>query len=266
MTHDPHAGLKAAQKEAWATFSPTAVFTLQPAANLVRFAGITVGERVLDVGCGTGVAALTAAEQGAIVTGLDLSPVLIEEARRHAEVGGTKVEFHEGDAEHLPFADASFDVVVSQFGHMFAPRPDVTTAEMLRVLRPGGRIAFATWPPEYYMGSMFDLLNRYAPPPAGVPSQSQWGVPAIIRQRLGPAVEGIEFGTGDMFSATLSPRHFLARLEATSPPMRKVLAQLAGDAAAVARFRTEMLDLIRPWFRDNAVKQSYLMTRARKHP
>lgn len=264
MTNDPHAALKSAQKEAWATFSPTAIFTLQPAAALVRFAGIAAGQDVLDVGCGTGVVALTAAEQGARVTGIDLSPVLVEEARGHATHSRIPPVFHEGDAEHLPYADASFDVVVSQFGHMFAPRPMVAAREMLRVLKPGGRIAFSTWPPEYYMGSMFDLLHRLAPPPAGVPSPSEWGVPANIRELLGPSVERLEFGTGDMFSATLGVRHFLARLEATSPPMRKVLARLQGDAEGIANFRGQMEALIAPWFRDNAVKQSYLMTRGVK--
>ena len=264
--HDPFAAMKAAQREAWASFSPTAIFTTEPAAKLVAFAGIERGERVLDVGCGTGVVAITAALRGASVEGFDLSPDLLDEARRNAAVcePSHSVAFHEGDCEALPFADASFDVVVSQFGHMFAPRPEVAIAEMLRVLKPGGRVAFSTWQPELLMGRMFDLFARVSPPPAGAALPSSWGVPQIVRERLSSRVVDVTFGSGEMRTPTLSPAQFCARMEATSPPLKKALAALAGDPAAAARLRDELRSIVACYFRDNCITQTFLMTRAKK--
>src|SRR6185437_12640190 len=155
---DPFVGFKAVQREAWALFAPLEAVTMVPAAKLVKFAGITAGQRVLDVACGTGVVTVTAARRGASASGLDLSPVLLERARRNAEIAGVTIDFTEGDVEALPYADASFDVVTSQFGHIFAPRPAIAIGEMLRVLKPGGTIAFNTWPPELFVGKQIDLL------------------------------------------------------------------------------------------------------------
>ncbi len=147
MIQDPLAQFKQRQREMWASFGPTALFTTPVAGHVVRFADIAAGETVLDVGTGTGVLALTAARRGAKVTRLDLTPELIEQARENADIARLPdIVWTEGDAEDLPYPDASFDVVVSQLGHMFTPRPDVVMAEMRRVLRPRGRIAFATWP------------------------------------------------------------------------------------------------------------------------
>ena len=121
MSQDPFAELKQRQREMWASFAPTATFTTPVAGQLVKFAGIRPGETVLDVGTGTGVVAITAARAGAQVKALDLTPELLVEARENARIAGQEqIEWTEGDAEQLPYADASFDVVLSQFGHMFA--------------------------------------------------------------------------------------------------------------------------------------------------
>jgi ubiquinone/menaquinone biosynthesis C-methylase UbiE len=114
-----------------------------PAAKLVKFAQVVSGMRVLDVACGTGVVAVTAGRRGARVFGLDFSPALLERARQDATVAAIDIDFVEGDAEALPYRSASFDVVLSQYGHIFAPRPEVALQEMLPVLKPGGRIAFS---------------------------------------------------------------------------------------------------------------------------
>lgn len=264
MTTDPFAAMKANAKEGWATFGPNAMFTTEPAFVLVDYAGIRAGQKVLDVGCGTGVVACTAAMRGAQVTGLDLSPVLLEEAKFNAAVGGLAIEFVEGDCERLPFADASFDVVVSQFGHMFAPRPGVATAEMLRVLKPGGRIAFATWPPHLVMGRMFDLFAECAPPPAGAALPSSWGTVEAVWQRLGDRVVELEFASGEMRTPALSPKHFRARMEQNSPPLKKAIAGLGGDAAAMERLRGRLEGIVAGFFRGNVVVQAYLMARASK--
>src|SRR5579872_1277204 len=163
--------------------------TTRPAAQLVKFAEVSAGQRVLDVACGTGVVAVTAALRGAKVCGLDLTPTLIERANKNARIAGVDVEFVEGDAEALPYPDASFDVVLSQYGHIFAPRPAVVVNEMLRVLKTGGRIAFSTWPPEHFTGRMFAFVGRHAPPPPpGVEPPAPpplWGDPNVVRERLG---------------------------------------------------------------------------------
>src|SRR3954464_4351559 len=173
---DPFADLKKRQRELWSTFAPTAVFTTPVAAQLVAFAQITAGERVLDVGTGTGVVAITAARAGARVSAVDLTPPLLEHALEKGRVAGVDVAWHEGDAEQLPFPDGAFDVVVSQFGHMFAPRPEVAIAEMRRGRSPGGPGGFSPWPPEEVVGRTFMTVGRFAPPPPpGATPPPLWG-------------------------------------------------------------------------------------------
>ena len=117
------------------------------AEDFIHGLNLQAGQRVLDVACGTGNLALPAARLGAVVTGVDIAPNLIEQARENAKHEGLTVQFDEGDAEKLPYEDASFDAVVTMFGAMFAPRPELTAAELKRVVRPGGSIAMANWTP-----------------------------------------------------------------------------------------------------------------------
>jgi len=254
-------------KQAWASFVAFEATTGTAAPRLVRYAGITSGQRVLDVGCGTGVVALTAARLGAKVTGLDLSPRLIERAKENAALMQLDVSFVEGDAEQLPMADASFDVVVSQFGHIFAPRPAVATAEMLRVLRPGGRIAFSTWPPELFTGKVFALTARYAPapPPPGVSPPQQWGDPAVVAERLGDAVVDLCFDRDVMRLATLSPQHLRLFNEQNIGFIAGLVKALeASDPQKLAALRKEVEALAACYFEDNLLRQDYLLSRATK--
>jgi SAM-dependent methyltransferase len=265
-TPDALAAFKAGQRAGWAHFGPLAAVTTPTAARLVRFARVQAGQAVLDVGCGTGVVAITAARAGAMVTGSDLTPELLELARENAAVAGVGVEWREADAEALPFADRSFDVVLSQFGHMFAPRPDVATAEMLRVLKPGGTIAFSTWPPDHYVGRMFALVARYAPPPPpGVSPPVQWGEPSIVRERLGTAVRDLTFDRDLMRVPALSPAHVRALGEKSAGPViRLVQALETAEPAKLAEFRREYDALSQEYFDQNTVRQSFLMSRAVK--
>ena len=262
-SNDPFAAIKEKQRESWSFFAPVEVFTAPPAAHLVRFARIHAGQRVLDVATGTGVVALTAARAGADVTAIDLTPALLERARENAALAELSVAWHEGDAEMLPFADASFDAVVSQFGHMFAPRADVALAELLRVLKPGGTLAFNTWPPEHFVGRFFALTARYSPPPPpGMSAPPAWGDVSVVRQRLGDAVTAVRFERGVMRTNTLSLHHFGRMLEETIGPLRALVR--SGDAEAIARFRAEFRELASEYFEDNAMRQDYLMTAAIK--
>ena len=264
MSTDPFAQLKAVQRDAWAMFSPQAIFTVPPAARLVAYSGVRAGEKVLDVACGTGVVALTAARQGALVSGLDLAPALLEEARKNAAIIDAKIEFIEGDVEAMPYATGTFDVVLSQFGHMFAPRPEMAVAEMIRVLKPGGRIAFTTWPPELMVGLLFDLVGTYAPPPPGAAPVPAWGDPNNVRQRLGGAVTDLEFYRDEMLVPSLSPQHYRLTMERTIASVVKAVSTLAQDPDRLAAFRAALEALISKYFKNNLVHQSYLMTRAKK--
>ena len=132
---------------------------------LVKLCNVSSGDRVLDVACGTGKTAITARRNGAKVTGIDFTPQMLTQAKAEATLAeADDTEWIEGDAEDLPFEDSSFDVVLSSFGHMFAPHPKVAIGEMLRVMEPGGRIAFATWPPEHANGKMFEAMAKHIHP------------------------------------------------------------------------------------------------------
>jgi SAM-dependent methyltransferase len=264
-TVDPFADLKARQREMWASFTPTAMFTTPVAARLVEFAEIRPGETVLDVGTGTGVVAITAARAGASVTGLDLTPALLEVARENARIAGLPaVEWIEGDVESLPFPDGGFDVVVSQFGHMFAPRPDVAVAEMRRVLKPGGRIAFATWPPEHFVGRLFAFIGRnLPPPPPGVAPPPQWGNPGIVAERLGDRFAAPFFSRGIMNFPALSLPHFREFMERSIGPVQKLIESFSGEPERLAALRAEFEALAAPYHVGNAIRQEYLLTRAK---
>jgi SAM-dependent methyltransferase len=152
---------------------------------------IPAGSHLLDVACGAGQIAIPAARAGIHATGLDLAPNWIEQARARAAAEGLNAQFDEGDAEQLPYPDASFDVIVSLVGAMFAPRPDHVAAELVRVCRPGGRIIMVNWTPSGFVGQMFKTIARHVPPPAGVPSAMLWGDEATIRQRLSHGIKAL---------------------------------------------------------------------------
>ena len=256
---------KQAQREGWAHFTPLEAITTPAAALLVQHARVGQGARVLDVGCGTGVVAVTAARLGARATGVDLTPKLLERARENATIAAVEVEWREADAEELPFGDGQFDIVLSQFGHIFAPRPEVAMREMLRVVKPGGTIAFSTWPPELLVGSTMALAARYVPSPPGIASPLLWGEPSIIRERLGSAVEEIVFDRGCMLVPALSPQHFRANLERSAGPMIKMVQTLAAtDPDRLRMFRQEFDAIVAQYLQDNLVRQGYLLTRCRK--
>ena len=179
------ADLKARHRTMWAAGDyPTMVETfLTPLGpRLVEACGIGAGQRVLDVAAGTGNASLPAAATGAEVTASDLTPELLEAGRRRAEAEGLSLEWAEADAEHLPFDDASYDVVMSSIGVMFAPHHQAAADELVRVTRPGGTIGLLSWTPEGMLGALFAMMKPFAPPPpAGRPA------PAAVGERGAPA-------------------------------------------------------------------------------
>jgi 2-polyprenyl-3-methyl-5-hydroxy-6-metoxy-1,4-benzoquinol methylase len=179
--------VKAKQKATWESgdFGQIARTIENVAEEFMAQQPLRSGARVLDAACGTGNLAVIAARHGCVVSGIDIASNLIEQARTRATAGGLRIDYEEGDAEALPFADAQFDLVVSMFGVMFAPRPDVVAAELRRVTKPGGQIALANWTPEGFIGKMFQVFKAHLPPPpAGVPSPMGWGDEATVRSRL----------------------------------------------------------------------------------
>lgn len=262
---DAIAQFKQNQRQGWALFAPLEALTGTVAPRLVSFARIRPGARVLDVGCGTGVVAMAASRLGAHTTGLDLSPELLERARENGKLAQLEIAWHEGDVEELPFGDGSFDAVVSQFGHMFAPRPDVTVREMLRVLRPGGTIAFSTWPPELYMGRLLALVGKYLPaPPPGVSPPPQWGEPSIVRERLGAAVKELVFDRDVLLNPALSPQHLRTITEQLTGPIVRLVKSLEGDPAKLASFRREFEENAALYYEPHFLRMGYLLTRAVK--
>jgi SAM-dependent methyltransferase len=186
--------LKARLKATWMAgdYGLIAKSTESGAEEFINRLALNPGDRLLDVACGNGNLAIIAARFGAVVTGVDIAPNLIEEGRERAKAEGVTIQFDEGDAEQLPYPDAAFDVVVSMFGAMFAPRPELAAAELTRVCRPGGRIAMANWTPAGFAGQVLKTVAKYAPPPHGVPPPVQWGDENIVRERLRDGVAELQ--------------------------------------------------------------------------
>jgi ubiquinone/menaquinone biosynthesis C-methylase UbiE len=162
------------------------------AEDFIASLNIPAGARVLDIACGTGNTALPLARRGCIVTGVDIAPNLLEQARARAAAEHLAITFDEGDAEALPYGDATFDVVTTMFGAMFAPRPEIVASEMARVLKPGGLLAMGNWGPGAFVARMFKIGSTHVPPPPGVQPPILWGDDATVRQRLAPYFTNID--------------------------------------------------------------------------
>ena len=263
---DPFVAFKNLQKQGWAHFAPLEMVTTPAAGRLVKLARVAAGQLVLDVCCGTGVVAVTAARKGAEVTGLDFTPELLARAHENARIAKLNVDWQDGDVEALPFPDNTFDVVLSQFGHMFAPRPDVAIGEMLRVLRPGGTIAFSTWPPEHYFGRLFLVVSRYMPtPPPGITPPTLWGDVNVVRERLASAVTDITFDRDVLRLPALSTQHVREWAEQTSGPLVTIVRGLSEtDPRRLEALRREFEAVVAEYLEDNVVRSGYLLTRAVK--
>ncbi|MCC7308033.1 MAG: class I SAM-dependent methyltransferase [Acidobacteria bacterium] len=185
--------LKSKLKTIWEAgdFSEVAKHIETVAEQFVNRLDIKPGMKVLDVACGSGNLAVNAAANGAEVTGLDLADNLVESAKKRAEALGLKIKFEQGDAEAMPYEDNTFDVVMTMFGAMFAPRPEVTASELVRVCKPGGIIAMANWTPEGHAGQMFKLSGKYLPPPP-MPAPVLWGVPEEVAKRFGDSITDLK--------------------------------------------------------------------------
>ena len=223
-------------------FGRIALYTAAEADGFVDRLGIQPGMRVLDVACGTGNLAIPAAKRGALVTGVDIAPNLVEQARARAAAEGITATFDEGDAEALPYGDGSFDIVMTMYGAMFAPRPDVTAAELARVCRSGGTIAMANWTPRGFVGTMFAMTARHVLPPEGIEPPVKWGDPAIVRERLGPYASRIETTPRSMqFDYPFPPRDVVQYFREHFGPTKTAFARLDESGQAAFAAETESL-------------------------
>ena len=234
--------IKKQQQAMWASGNYSAVGTLlQPVGEyLADSIGLRAGERVLDIATGNGNVALAAARRNTEVIAIDYVPELLQQGRQRAAADGLAIDFRESDLEHLPFADASFDVVLSTFGVMFSPSQERAANELMRVCRPGGRIGLANWTPEGFIGQMLRLVGSYAPPPAGVRPPTLWGSEARLSELFAPAAHistERRYFTWNFRSAD----DFLDFFRANYGPMLKAFGRI--DAVQQDALAADLLDL-----------------------
>lgn len=235
------------------------------AAEFVERLAIEKGDRVLDAACGTGNLSLPAATAGASVTGIDLVGELIAQAASNAEIAGLSAEFEIGDVEALPYSDATFDVVMTMFGAMFAPRPEVTASELKRVTKPGGRIAMANWTPEGFVGQMFKITGKHVKPPTSMPSPLLWGSEPVVAERFADGIVDLKTERRTIyFNLPVSPAETVEFFRLYYGPTQKAFASL--DDAGQQALRADLEAL---WIEHNEaadgstrVSSEYLEVRA----
>lgn len=244
--------LKARMRESWMAgdFGVIARYAEAAEEEFIDQLQLKPGTRVLDVACGTGNTAIPAAQKGASVTGVDIASNLLAQARQRAQQAGVSAEFREGDAEQLDFPEASFDVIISVFGAMFAPRPERVAAEFLRVCRPGGTIAMGNWTPTGFVGKIFAVTAKHVPPPPGIPAPSLWGDESVVRERFGKGAKQIacKRRTCD-FAYPFPPAEVVQLFRTYFGPTKVAFSRLdANGQAALAA------DLERMWTEENRAK------------
>lgn len=223
--------IKQRQHATWASGDYAVIgSTLQIVGEtLAEAADLRAGERVLDVAAGNGNATLAAARRFAEVTSTDYVEALLDKARIRAAADGLSVQFRVADAERLPFDDASFDVVMSTFGVMFTPDHATAASEMLRVVRPGGRIALASWTPGGFIGRLFKIIGAYVPPPPGVKSPSLWGTEPHMIELFGPRAAQLKCERRHFNFRYRSAAHWLEVFRTFYGPMLKAFGAVAPD-------------------------------------
>lgn len=226
--------LKARQQATWADGDYAVIgSTLQLTGEaLCEAVDLRAGERVLDVACGNGNAALAAARRWAQVTGLDYVPALLARARARAAAEGLSLDLREGDAEDLPFPDGAFDVVLSTFGVMFTPDQARAARELLRVCRHGGRIGLACWTPDGFIGEVFRVVGAFVPPPAGVQPPARWGTEARLAELFGDGAAAVRCERRAFAFRYRSPAHWVEVFRTWYGPVRRAFAALAPDRQA----------------------------------
>lgn len=229
-----YAAIKQRQQATWASGDFAIVgTTLQIVGEMLAEAvNVRADERVLDVAAGNGNATLAAARRFARVTSTDFVPALLEKGRARAMAEGLPVQFEVADAEELPFADASFDVVLSTFGAMFTPQHGRTASEMLRVLRSGGRIGLANWTPGGFIGSLFKVIGSHVAPPAGLQSPALWGTEPHLVELFGPAAAEIRCERREFAFRYRSAEHWLQIFRDYYGPTHKAFAALDHNGQA----------------------------------
>jgi SAM-dependent methyltransferase len=244
-TTPDYAAIKQRQQATWASGDFAVVgTTLQIVGEMLAEAvDLRSGERVLDVAAGNGNATLAAARRFADVTSTDYVPALLDKGRRRAEAEGLAVQFQVADAEALPFDDHSFDVVLSTYGVMFAPNQAQAAREMLRVVRPGGRIGLANWTPDGLIGRLFKIVGAHVPPPAGLSSPALWGTEAHLVSLFGPKARDLHVQRKMFPFRYRSAEHFVQVFRDLYGPTHKAFAAL--DAAGQASLERQIIALLK---------------------
>ncbi len=223
--------IKTRQRGTWSSGEYAVIgTTLQITGEMLCEAvDVAAGERVLDVAAGNGNATLAAARRGCEVTASDYVPALLDGTRARAAAEGLTIDVREADAEAMPFADATFDVVLSTFGVMFTPHQERAAVELVRVCRPGGRIGLANWTPDGFVGQMFKIVGRYAAPPAGVRSPLEWGTEARLAELFGTNVRTLDVERRHFVFRYRSAEHWLDTFRDYYGPTHKAFAALDGE-------------------------------------
>lgn len=263
-TVDADRELKAKHRTMWglgdyATVATEVIAALGP--TLVEAAGITPGQRVLDVAAGSGNVAIPAARLGAVVTASDLSPDLLARGRATAEAAGLSLTWEEADAENLPYDDASFDAVLSCVGVMFAPHHQPAADELVRVVRPGGTLGIISWTPQGFIGQMFAAMKPYAPPPPpGAQPPPLWGDEDHVRALLGDRVENVRLERREIgIPVFASGAEFRDYFKANYGPTIVTYRFIADDVDRVAELDAALADLGDRHLREGAMGWEYLL-------